>query len=149
MMLNRKLNIVFLTCLSLLFASYAAADDHRRGEGGKGMMHKLKSLGVDASVMKKIKSISIANRKAQVPLKSAVELAQIELHELLDADEVNEAEVMKAIDKVAAAKTKVRKNQVRTMLKIRALLTPEQRIGFRQFRDKHRGKRKKNRRDRR
>ena len=148
-MLTRKLTITFLTCLCLLFASYAYADDHRKGQGGQGMMHKLKSLGVEVSVLKEIKRISIANRKAQVPLKSAAELAKIELHELLDADEVNEPEVMKAIDKVTAAETKVRKNQVRTMLKIRALLTPEQRTAFKQFRDQRRGKRKHRRGDRR
>ena len=148
-MLNRKLTITFLTFLCLLFASYAHADDHGKRHGGKGMMHKLKSLGVEVSVIKEIKRISIANRKAQVPLKSAMELAKIELHELLDANEVNEADVMKAIDKVAAAKTKVRKNQVRTMLKIRALLTPEQRIAFKQFREKRRGQRKHRRGDRR
>ena len=148
-MLTRKLTIPFLTCLCLLFASYAYADEHRNGQGGKGMMHKLKSLGVEASVIKEIKRISIANRKAQVPLKSAAELAKIELHELLDADEVNEDEVMKAIEKVAAAKTKVRKNQVRTMLKIRSLLTPEQRIGFKQFHEKRRKKREHKYRNRR
>ena len=148
-MFNRTLTITFLTCFCLLFASYVHADDHRKGQAGKGMIHTLKTLGVEASVLKQIKRISIENRKAQVPLKSAAELAKIELHELLDADEVNEAEIMKAIDKVSAAKTKVRKNQVRTMLKIRALLTPEQRIAFKQFRGKRRGKGKHRRGDRR
>ena len=148
-MLNRKLNIAIAICLCLLVSSYAQADDRHKGPNSKGMMHKLKALGVDASVIKEIKRISIANRKAQVPLKSAAELAKIELHELLDADQVDEAAVMKAIDNVSAAKTRVRKNQIRTMLKIRALLTPEQRIAFKQFREKRRGKRDRKHRNRR
>ena len=141
-MLNHKLNITLLTCFCLLFASHVHADENRRGPDGKAMIQKLKKLGVERAVIKKIKRISIANRKAQVPLKSKVELAKIELHELLEADEVNEATVMKAIDKVAAAHTMVRKNQVRTMLKIRSLLTPEQRVAFKEFVGQRRGKRK-------
>lgn len=148
-MFNRKVILMTITMMSLLLSSTVYADDHIKGPRGDGMMKTLQAMGVDGSVLKQIKAITLANRKAQIPLKSAVELAKIELHELLDADEVSEAAVMTAIDKVSSAKTKVRKNQVRTMLKIRALLTPEQRKAVKQTRNQRRNKRKNRRRQRR
>ena len=142
MMLPYRLVMTVLAAVCLLTTLSAHAEDRGKGPRGGAMIQELRSMGVEASVIKQIKSITIASRKAKIPLKSAVELAKIELHELLDADEVNETAVMAAIDKVSTAKAKVRKNQVRTMLKIRALLTPQQRAVFKQKQAQRRGHRK-------
>lgn len=144
-MLKRNYFIAALSLFCLLATANAQPGEDRRGRDGKGLMQTIKELGVEASVVKQIKGIAMKSRKAQIPLKSAAELAKIELHELLDADNVDEGAVLKAIDKVALAKASVRKQQVKTMLKIRSLLTPEQQAAFKERQEMKRAKREKRR----
>ena len=84
-------------------------------------------LGVDDATVAKIEEIVAASREEAKPLHDAVRAARDEMRALLDADQPDEAAVMAQSDKVSAATAAMHKHRLATLLKIRALLTPEQR----------------------
>ncbi len=84
-------------------------------------------LGVDDATVAKIEAIVAASREETALLRDAVRAARDEMRLLLDADEPDEAAVMAQSDKVSAAMAAMHRHYLATLLKIRALLTPEQR----------------------
>ncbi len=84
-------------------------------------------LGLDDATVAQIDAIVAASREAAAPLRDAVRAARAEMRALLDADEPDEAAVMAQSDRVSAALAALHKHRLATLLKIRALLTPEQR----------------------
>ena len=84
-------------------------------------------LGVDDATVAKIEEIVAASREEAEPLHDAVRAARDEMRALLDADHPDEAAVMAQSDKVSAARAAMHKHRLATLLKIRALFTPEQR----------------------
>lgn len=112
----------------------------------KAMMKSIKAAGVEQSVLKEIRQTLRKTRREMVDLKANTENAKIDLQEALEADEVNRDAVMKAIDRVAAAKVQIQKRRVGTMLDIQAKLTPEQRVKVKTMMKEFKGKRRHNRR---
>ena len=66
-------------------------------------------------------------------MKAKAEQARIDLQELMDADAPDEGAVMAKLETVGQLQIQVRKLRVGTMLKVRALLTPNQRKQLRKI----------------
>lgn len=84
-------------------------------------------LGLDDAARARVRAIADAARPEGDRLRNELEDRQREMRELLGADAPDEAAVLAQADRIGAAETALQKQRLRTMLEIRAILTPEQR----------------------
>jgi len=84
-------------------------------------------LQLDARTKGQIKSIFDNDRAEGKALRSQVHRAKRELHELLKQDMPRESDVLAKVDAVSAIKAKLARLRIRTLLRVRQLLTPAQR----------------------
>ena len=91
------------------------------------MMEAVKSMSLSQADRDQIRKWMVETRKAVIPLRAELDLAKTELYELMSGDEIQEEALMRAVDKVATSEASVRKRQLSAFLKVRGLLTPEQR----------------------
>ena len=89
-------------------------------------MQHAEELGLTAEQQSKMKDMGLAAKKEQIRMKADMELAKLDLNQLLMADNPNENEVMKAIDNLGLLKTKMRKAEIKTKLAMQQILTKEQ-----------------------
>jgi periplasmic protein CpxP/Spy len=84
-------------------------------------------LGLDADTLARIRDIADKSRQAEQPLADQLRTLHQGMRALLEAESPKADDVMQQADKIGALETELRKDHLRTMLEIRALLTPEQR----------------------
>jgi len=84
-------------------------------------------LGLDANTRARIREIAETSREQEEPLAAQLRALHEGMHQLLDVDAPRLDDVMHQADQIGALETELRKHQLRTLLEIRALLTPEQR----------------------
>lgn len=84
-------------------------------------------LGLDAEVRESIRAIAESGRSEEDAQRDHLEALSTELRGALGADAPDESKVMELADRIGTIETERRKQRLRTMLRIRALLTPEQR----------------------
>ncbi|MGH0038395.1 MAG: Spy/CpxP family protein refolding chaperone [Myxococcota bacterium] len=84
-------------------------------------------LGLDDETRARVEALAAADRAWQEERR--VELARLKegMRTLLDQDEPDEDAVMKQAEAIGALETEVQKQRLRTLLAVRAALTPEQR----------------------
>jgi Spy/CpxP family protein refolding chaperone len=87
-------------------------------------------LGIDDATLTQIRGIVDASRAEGRELFDRVRQERGTMRDLLSQDSPDEAAVMAQADVVGDAMTALRKHRLATMLKIRALLTPEQRAAL-------------------
>lgn len=93
-----------------------------------GMIERhAKRLGVDDATVAKMREKVEVTRKENEKLRKKVEAEQRSLQTLLEQDLPEEKAVMAQVDKIGTMMIAQRKNQLRTVLEIRGMLTPEQR----------------------
>jgi Spy/CpxP family protein refolding chaperone len=101
-------------------------------------------LGIDQATLAQIRAIVDASRDEGRTLLDQVRAERRTMRDLLDQANPDEAAVMAQADVVGDAMTALHKHRLATMLKIRALLTPEQRAALEKMRQEmgtwtHRG----------
>ena len=84
-------------------------------------------LQLDDATRAQIRALAEAGRAKSAPQREALRLLHDEMHVLLTADAPEEAAVLAKAEEIGRAETALHKERLRTMLAIRALLTPEQR----------------------
>lgn len=143
--------------LLALFAAPALARGKHGKHGKHGEMGLLNpkmvervagELGLDPQTTERIKERVFAAREAAIPLKADLEAARLKMHQLLQADDPAQAEVMRQIEVVGQKEVALQKHKVGTMLEIRGMLTPAQRQQLGQLRGKFKDERKKYRKGR-
>jgi Spy/CpxP family protein refolding chaperone len=100
-------------------------------------------LGLDDAVREQVGAIAARSRETEEPLRAALRAARDELHALLRQDAPDADAVMRQADAVGAAETALHKQRLRTLLEVRALLTPEQRAKLGEIFEKKRERMKK------
>lgn len=117
--------------LSLLAeAAWARPPDERRHGPpplGAVLERHAERLGLDDAMRAQIREIAAEGREAAEVHHERVRALYQELRELLSAESPDEPAIMRKAEEIGEAKTAKRKQRLRTMLSIRALLTPEQR----------------------
>jgi len=98
-------------------------------------------LGLDEETRAAIDAIVEQSRAEGEGLREEREAAYRELHSLLEQDTPDESAVMRQVDRVGEVGTRGHKHRLKTMLEIRALLTPEQRQQLVEIREEERDKR--------
>ncbi|MEO1481018.1 MAG: periplasmic heavy metal sensor [Myxococcota bacterium] len=111
-----------IICLALAVPSVVAA------RKGMGMVDKLVAIGVDPAVIAELKDEILDSQERNIDLHAQVQKERLSLRRLMDEDAPKERDVLAQVESVGAAEIALRKNQISLMLKVRAVLTPEQRI---------------------
>ncbi len=149
--------------LGLVFLGAAPAEARGRGRGpsggpgmgpggpggGPGMGFNPRlieavagELGVTDATLTKIKDLIYETQKAHIKMRGELETAHLELRRLMDTDQPKVDAVMRQVDKIGGLETKFKKSQLKMMLAVRGMLTPEQRTKLKQIMANRRGMRK-------
>lgn len=84
-------------------------------------------LNLDDATLEKIRAIAVEARKEARPLHERLRESREAMRRLLDQEPPDEGAVMEQAERIGTLEIEVQKQRLRTMLKIRALLTPAQR----------------------
>jgi Spy/CpxP family protein refolding chaperone len=147
--------VVFL--IMVFAARFSFAETHGQGGWGRsecmpimssmghdcrGMMRRehhlwrsLMSLGLDENQRDSIKEIKIRVMKDTIRKKADLEVARIDLNEILHKDQVDMNAADKTLKKIASLQTDIRLSHIKAMEEIKSKLTPEQRKKFKEMRE--------------
>lgn len=125
--------VVLLLCgfLRLSTTLHAQSGPHRDHDGHLEQL--VKEIGLDETTQTEVSKILDAAKSQHKQLRQQLREARERMHALLEQAEPDEATVMAHADAVGALETEVRKQRLRTVLQVRALLTPEQRTKLREL----------------
>ncbi len=137
-MKNRRMIVLIGAAALMLCTSIAMAKPHGP-PNGKGLLNSTRieimaeKLNVDEAVVTKIKNIVYESQAAAIDKKANLQKARLKLKRLMDQVTPDRKAVMAALDRVGQLQTEMRKHRVGMLLDVSALLTPEQRKGFKRL----------------
>lgn len=102
------------------------------GPGGPGPRLK-EELGLSEAQETQIRKLHLDQRKAQIRRRADLEVARLELHDLLAADTVDEKAVQAKVQQIADLEAANLRARVDTQLAMRKVLTPEQQKKFKEL----------------
>ncbi|MGH7338071.1 MAG: Spy/CpxP family protein refolding chaperone [Myxococcota bacterium] len=133
----------FWTALSALALALCAGD---RGHDRPGIERILERhaerLQLDDATREQIRTIAEASREQTQPQRDALDRLRDELHAMLSADAPELGAVLAKADEIGRAETALKKERLRTMLRVRALLSSEQRRELVRIHEEFRARRK-------
>lgn len=123
---------VAATVIGMLVAGASSAEPpfgrYRHGPGPEGFIEEhAEELGLDAETQKAIEQIIEESRDRAAAAHRETRRLRLEMRDLLDQESPDEAAVMQQADAIGAAETELHKQRLEALIKIRALLTSEQR----------------------
>jgi Spy/CpxP family protein refolding chaperone len=131
-----------------------------RGERGRGGMEgprlmamlendRVKSaLGLTDEQSSKLRQIVVEGRKSAIQTRADMQVRNIELRELLRADQPNRDAVLRKVQEVSELRGQMMRQRVESLLAAKSVLTAEQQQKIRAFMSERRGRRGAWRRDR-
>lgn len=135
--MNRKTILSLAAALSLAATAAIAGpggghDGHhgkwdRHGGHGARFEKQLESLDLTAEQKTKVDAILATARERNAKDRTALKEGYQKLHTMLEAEPPDEKAILDQIEKLGELKTEGQKAMMRTMLSVRAELTPEQR----------------------
>lgn len=116
--------------MAIVLSSSLMAQQHE--QCGKAMKpaHECRIEGLTPDQQSAIKKVRNEVKQQNLQLKADLEIKKAELDKLLLADKPVEKEVDKKIEEIGALKMQIMKNKTHGEMRIRELLTPEQRLQF-------------------
>ena len=133
--MNKNRNLGWVAILGfLMLASTAIA----KPAGGHGLNparidRMAEKLKIDDTTVTKIKTIVYAAKAKAIDKKASLQKARLDLQRLLDVANPDRGAVMNAVDAIGRQETDMRKHRIGMLLDVAALLTPEQRKGFKRL----------------
>jgi Spy/CpxP family protein refolding chaperone len=123
-----RLRFTASAALALVVALGLGSVGFARGPGhdGRWLEQAIDQLGLDAETRTAVFGAIDAARPAARELRGQIRTAHDELRSLLDAPEPDAEQVMAQVEKVGALSTDLRKQHLRTLLQVKAILGPEQ-----------------------
>lgn len=103
------------------------------------LIRRAQKIGLTPDQVAKIRQEILSTQSHAVDLVAKVGHAKVEATRLLAADKVDEHAVDAQIEEAARTQAEMQKLRLGTALRVRALLTPEQRQKLEQHKDKHEG----------
>ncbi|HEC79531.1 MAG TPA: periplasmic heavy metal sensor [candidate division WOR-3 bacterium] len=88
---------------------------------------RLEMLDLTASQRDEIEAARLEAQKKIIPLKAEIELKRLDLEKEMRADTPNRSKIMKLTEEINKIELKIKQTKLDEMLKIRSVLTPEQR----------------------
>jgi Spy/CpxP family protein refolding chaperone len=95
-------------------------------------------LNITKEQTDKIKKIRSAAKKLNIPLHSDIQLKQMELKDLMDADSPDKNAVTAKVKEIEALRTQIKINRMNARIDCRNVFTKEQREKMEQMRSQHR-----------
>ena len=127
-----------------LTAGVSYAWGHRGGRGGFmpfGAVERFADeIGLSEDQLDRISSIKTEMEKKIVDLRAEKQKAQIDLRELIRDPKAKSSEIEKVAQKVVDLESQIRLNRIESAIKIRDVLTPEQREKLMEVIKEHRQK---------
>lgn len=123
---------------ALLGLSAASALAWEGGEGPEGFVpgarleRNLEELGLEPHKLDALRALIADSRREGEQQRERMRSARQEMHALLEADAPDEAAVLEQVERIGLLRTEAHKSLVRTLLAVRAELTPEQREQLRE-----------------
>jgi Spy/CpxP family protein refolding chaperone len=95
--------------------------------GGPQLEQLVEGLDLDEETLASVYEIMDSSRERHRELRRQIRDAHEQMRSLLEQEEPNEDAVLEQVDVIGALRTEAHKEGLRTLLKVRALLTPAQR----------------------
>jgi Spy/CpxP family protein refolding chaperone len=111
------------------------------GKFGSGprLWQSFKGLGLDEKQKEAIREIGSTLKKEIIRKRADIQVARIELKDILRQDNVNMSEAEAKLKQIASLRTDVGLLRIKAMEEIKSKLTPEQRTKLRENFESHRG----------
>ena len=93
-------------------------------------------LGLTEIQIDSIRSIRYYTKKEVIPVQSELRLKRLELRHEMAKENPDEAKIMRLVDQISNVRAQIRKKNLRGVLKVREILTPEQRKKLKEIRMK-------------
>ncbi len=106
------------------------------GHHGMMLLECAQKIGLEQAQTDKIKSIHLDSRKQIIKLQADLEIAQLELKELMHSDSPVKSKVNRKIDELSQLKAKIHKNEAGAKIDVMSILTTEQKQAFKELRMK-------------
>jgi Spy/CpxP family protein refolding chaperone len=136
----------FWTALSTIALALCAGE---RGPDRPGIERTLERhaerLQLDDATRGQIRELARTSRQQTQPQREAIDRLRDELHAMLSADAPELDAVLAKADEIGRAETELKKERLRSMLAIRALLTSEQRRELVRIHEEYRAQRRESR----
>jgi Spy/CpxP family protein refolding chaperone len=129
----RSAAIAIVAAAGLATAASARPGPGMGGHHGFFLEKAVAKLELPAETQTAVQAVIDQAKPAGDKLREDVKSAHEGMRALLERDTVDESAVMAQADAVGAAMTEKRKHELRTLLQVRALLTPEQRTQLEQM----------------
>ncbi len=131
--MKRNIIIGGILLIGLIFVTTTLAspgkgrpNHSKRPNQGQFIEHFGAEIGLTEAQQDELKSASFEREKNIVSLKADVKIAEIELRELMDEDNPNEAAVFQKIDEIGNLKSEIKKNVISGKLLLKTVLSVEQ-----------------------
>jgi Spy/CpxP family protein refolding chaperone len=127
----QTLSLSLFIALALATSAFARpGGGHGPGPGGFFLQRQIEKLELPAETRTKVDALLAESRTSQEKLHEQIRAAHDSMRALLDQDSVDEAAVMAQADSIGALMTQARKQDLKTLIEVRSLLTPEQRASL-------------------
>lgn len=125
--MKRMLTFLLSSALVVTVVPALAEADHPHGGPWGRLERDLKALALTPEQKTKVEAVLEATTKQRATLRDEFRQAHKGLDALLEQPAPDEQAVLRQAEKIGAVKTEQEKLLLRTLLKVRAELTPEQR----------------------
>lgn len=128
--------VLLLTVVLLVGMSVSAYAVNKKGMPGRGMLgeqmmsEKFEALGLDEKQKETVKAIHLKTKKEMIRKKADIEVAQVELRELLGKDPVDLQAAEAKVKQIESLRTDMKMTHIRTREEVKKVLTPEQKTKF-------------------
>ena len=99
----------------------------RHAPPGSRLERLVEELGLDERTLAQVDAIIDASRAKKRTLRRQLREAHQHMRSLLEEETPRETALLEQVDVIGGLRTELRKEQLKTMLRVRALLSPEQR----------------------
>lgn len=125
--------------LALPLLALSGPGGHGRGPSFSRMIERnADELGIDAATLERIQAIEARQADQTKALRTSLRKEREALHALLEQDRPDQSLVLNQADVLGELRTSMQKQQLTTLLEIRAVLTPEQIQALADMRQKRR-----------
>ena len=94
---------------------------------GSRLERLVEELGLDARTLARVDALIDTSRAKKRTLRRQLREAHEQMHSMLEEEAPGETALLAQVDRIGRLRTELRKEQLKTMLRVRALLSPEQR----------------------
>ncbi len=131
--MKKLIAILSILIIGLIIGSVAFANAQRGPRNSKMRPDVLfllerhsDEIGLTEEQESEIKAVHFDSQKEVIGLKAELEIAELELRQLMDEDEPDEAEVYRKIDGMGTLKTEIHKKRIANKLAVKSILSEEQ-----------------------